>query len=188
MGREKALLPWGETDLLGHALRRLGEACAETAVLSGSHRFETHRFEDRGVPVHPDLPIDAGPLGGVLTGLTILEAELGLFLAIDLPFVTVPLLSHLIALSQGHDAVVPVSPQGPEPLCAVYSRKCAGPIRARIDRGQLKMTSFWPDVRVRRVEAAELVAFGDPERLFLNVNTAADYDRARAAQRGLRAG
>jgi molybdopterin-guanine dinucleotide biosynthesis protein A len=152
------------------------------AILSGSHRFENHRFEERGVPVHPDLPIDAGPLGGVLTGLTILEAELGVFLAVDLPFVSIPLLSHLIRLADGHDAVVPVSPGGPEPLCAVYSRACAGPIRARIDRGQLKMTSFWPDVRVRRVEPAELFAFGDPERLFQNVNTSADYERALAAR------
>ncbi len=178
MGREKALLPWGETDLLGHALYRLREMCRTVAILSGS----THRFEDRGVPVRPDLEMDAGPLGGVLTGLTILEADLGLFLAVDLPLVTVELLRHLVTLAEGHDAVVPISPGGPEPLCAVYARSCAEPIRARIDRGQLKMTSFWPDVRVRRVEATEVARFGDPERLFLNVNTAADYERALAAR------
>lgn len=178
MGREKALLPWGPTDLLGHALGRLREACGTVAILSGPK----HRFEDRGVTVRPDVEVVAGPLGGVLTGLTILEAELGLFLAVDLPLVPVELLRHLITLAEGHDAVVPISPGGPEPLCAVYARACAEPIRARIDRGELKMTSFWPDVRVRRVEAVELLRFGDPEKLFLNVNTPAEYERALRAR------
>jgi molybdopterin-guanine dinucleotide biosynthesis protein A len=172
MGREKALLPWGETDLLGHTLRRLGRTCAETAVLGPS------RFEGRGVPVHPDIVIDAGPLGGILTGLAVLEAELALFLAVDLPLIPVPLLQHLVFLAQDHDAVVPFSPTGPEPLCAVYSRACAEPVRARIDHGEYKMTSFWPDVRVRRVEPAEVSVFGDPATIFLNVNSPDDFERA----------
>jgi molybdopterin-guanine dinucleotide biosynthesis protein A len=188
MGRDKALLPWGDTDLVGHALRRLGEACRTTAILSGSlPRFEdrgvSHRFEDRDVPVHADILIDAGPLGGLLTGLAVLEAELGLFLAVDLPLIPVPLLRHLIVLAQDHDAVVPISPTGPEPLCAVYSRACAKPIRARIDQGEYKMTSFWPDVRVRRVESTDLGAFGDPATLFLNVNSPDDYEKALRLRR-----
>jgi molybdopterin-guanine dinucleotide biosynthesis protein A len=176
MGRDKALLPWGDTDLLGHALRGLGTTTGTTAVLSGS----APRFEDRGLPVYPDVVVDVGPLGGILTGLACLEADLGLFLAVDLPLIPVSLLQHLLFLAQPFDAVVPISPNGPEPLCAVYTRACEKPIRDRIGRGELKMTAFWPDVRVRRVEGAELRTFGDPEALFLNVNSPADYERARA--------
>jgi molybdopterin-guanine dinucleotide biosynthesis protein A len=179
MGRDKALLPWGERDLLGHTLRRLREACAETAILSGSR----HRFEDRGVPVYPDLCLDAGPLGALLTGLAVPEADLALFLAVDLPFITVPLLQHLLALAPSYDAVVPLSPSGPEPLCAVYSRACADSIRARVARAELEMTSFWPDVRVRRVGPSELAAFGDPATLFLNANSPGDYERALGLRR-----
>jgi len=185
MGQDKALLPWGDTDLLGHTLSRLthcrlGMSSAETAVLSGS----THRFEDRDVPVYRDIVIDAGPLGGILTGLAVLEADLSLFLAVDLPLTTVPFLRHLLSLAEEHDAVVPISPSGPEPLCAVYTRACAEPIRSRIAKGELKMTSFWPDVRVRRVEPHEIAAFGDPATLFLNVNSPSDYERARALGEG----
>jgi molybdopterin-guanine dinucleotide biosynthesis protein A len=189
MGRDKALLPWGDTDLLGHTLRRLsrglthrrlGPTSAETAVLSGS----SHRFADRGVHVYPDIVIDAGPLGGILTGLASVKADLGLFLAVDLPLITVPFLEYLLTLAPDHDAVVPLSPSGPEPLCAVYTRTCAEPIRNRIARGELKMTSFWPDVRVRRVEPHEIAAFGDPATLFLNVNSPSDYERARALGEG----
>jgi molybdopterin-guanine dinucleotide biosynthesis protein A len=184
MGRDKALLPWGDTDLLGHTLERLsrglGPTSAETAVLTGS----SHRFADRGVPVYADVVIDAGPLGGILTGLASANADLGLFLAVDLPLVPVPLLRHLLSLTPGHDAVVPLSPSGPEPLCAVYTRACVEPIRSRIAKGELKMTTFWPDVRVRRVEPQEIAGFGDPAILFLNVNSPSDYERARALGEG----
>jgi hypothetical protein len=40
------------------------------------------------------------------------------------------------------------------------------------------MTGFWGDLRVKQPDAAQLRAFGDPERLFLNLNAPADYERA----------
>jgi hypothetical protein len=43
---------------------------------------------------------------------------------------------------------------------------------------ELKMTSFWPDVRVREVDTGELRAFGDPAEMFRNLNTPADYDES----------
>src|SRR5262249_28339515 len=146
-----------------------------TAILSGP----TRRFVDRGLAVHPDLLVDTGALGAILTGLAALGEGCGLFLAVDLPLVPVGLLRHLLGLAKEQDAVVPVTTGGPEPLCAVYAWSAAAAIRARIDRGELKMTSFWADVRVRQVGVDELRPYGDPDRMFLNVNTPADYERAR---------
>ena len=177
MGRDKAVLRWRTTDLLGHTLDRLRDACGSAAILSGP----TRRFAERGVPVHPDLLKDAGALGGILTGLGTLAEGYGLFLAVDLPLVPAALLRHLLVLAEGQDAVVPVTAVGPEPLCAVYSWSTAATIRARINRGEYKMTSFWPDVRVLRVEEEDLRHWGDPGLMFLNVNTPLDYERARDA-------
>ena len=174
MGKDKALLAWGATTLLDHTLARLRDACGETRILCGPEA----RYGDRGVPVDLDVIEDAGALGGVLTGLTVLAARAepasGLFLAIDLPEVPTELLRHLVALSDAFDAVVPISPAGPEPLSAVYSARCLEPIRARVARGDYKMTCFWPDVRVREVRADELRGFGDPAALFRNLNTPED--------------
>ena len=41
------------------------------------------------------------------------------------------------------------------------------------------MTSFWSDVRVREVDPTELSRFGDPERMFVNLNQPRDYAGAR---------
>jgi hypothetical protein len=41
------------------------------------------------------------------------------------------------------------------------------------------MTSVWPDVRMRKVGEGELSAFGDPDLLLRNLNTASDYEASR---------
>ena len=170
MGRDKALLPWGETDLLDHALDRLRAVTGDVRILSGSEP----RYFDRGAAVLTDPVPDAGPLAGVLAGLAAAGGRTGLFLAVDLPLVPVALLAHLVELADDWDAVVPVSPRGPEPLCAVYGPPCLEPVRRRVARGDLKMTSFWPDVRVRELPPEELHAFGDVAELFRNLNRPED--------------
>jgi molybdopterin-guanine dinucleotide biosynthesis protein A len=179
MEQDKALLAWGPSDLLHHTLGRLSQVTTDSRILSGP----TTRYLDRGVPVHPDVVPDAGPLGGLLTALEEAGDDRALILAVDLPLVPVPLLAHLAERARlwvEADAVVPVSPRGPEPLCAVYGPRCLEPVRGRVAARDFKMTSFWKDARVQEIGSEELSIFGDPDRLFLNVNLSEDYARARA--------
>jgi molybdopterin-guanine dinucleotide biosynthesis protein A len=170
MGRDKALLPWGKGDLLNHAVARLRAVAEDVRILSGPAR----RYVERGVPVEPDVVAGAGPLAGVLTGLAAAPGRAGLFLAVDLPAVPVALLARLVERAEGWDAVVPVSPRGPEPLCALYGPGCLASIRRRIATGELKMTAFWPDVRVLQLQPSELGEFGDPAEMFRNLNAPED--------------
>ena len=174
MGRDKALLRWGEGDLLGHTLFRLRAVVPEVHILAGREL----RYTDRGVPVDTDPVSGAGSLAGLLAALDAAGGRAALLLAVDLPLVPAGLLSRLLALLPGSDAVVPVSERGPEPLCAVYGAGCLGAVRRRIAAGDFKMTSFWPDVRVRELGPGETAAFGLPDRLFLNVNAPSDYAAA----------
>jgi molybdopterin-guanine dinucleotide biosynthesis protein A len=171
MGRDKALLPWGGATLLDHAVARLARVCAEVRILCGPRE----RYADRGLRLVVDAS-GGGPLAGVSAALA--AGADALCLGVDLPNVTVELLAAIAALDPAADAVVPVTARGPEPLCALYRRGCREPVARRLARGDLKMTSFWPDVRVRALEGGALAAFGDAERLFANVNAPEDYRRA----------
>jgi molybdopterin-guanine dinucleotide biosynthesis protein A len=175
MGRDKAFLPWGETDLLGHALARLRMVTDDVRILSGAEL----RYTDRGVPVEVDAAPDLGPLGGLAAALEAAAGEDVLLLGVDLPLVPPALLTRLTELARGFEAVVPVPARGPEPLCALYGPTCREAVQRHVVGGDLKMTAFWPDVRVREVDPTDLGAFGDPGELFLNVNTSADYERAQ---------
>ncbi len=173
MGRDKALLPWGETDLLGHAIARLRTVTADVCILCGPEP----RYLDRGVPVVTDALPDAGPLAGVVAGLASAPGRPGLFLAVDLPHVPASLLARLVELSEGWDGVVPLSPGGPEPLCALYGPACLAPMRRQMAAGKLKMAVSWPGVRVRRPGPDELALRGDPGVVFRNLNAPGDLGR-----------
>jgi len=175
MGGDKALLPWGNTTLLDHAIARMRAVVPELLLLAG----EATRYADRGLPVVADACPDGGPLSGLLGGLDHVPGGGGIFLAVDVPRVPEALLRHLLQSAGNHDAVVPVSPAGPEPLCAVYGPGCAEPIRRRLAAGERKMTCFWPDVRVLQLEIRTEMGFGPPERIFLNVNSPEEYELAR---------
>ena len=170
MGRDKALLPWGDVDLLDHAVARLRAVAGDVRILCGPER----RYVERGLPVEPDVVLGAGPLAGVLTGLIAAPDRPGLFLAVDMPHVPVALLARLVERAESGDAVVPVSPRGPEPLCAVYGPGCREPIRRRIAAGDFKMTAFWREVRVLQMSPAEIGEFGEPTEMFRNLNTPND--------------
>jgi molybdopterin-guanine dinucleotide biosynthesis protein A len=174
MGRDKALLPWGSTTLLDHAIDRLARVCGEVRILSGSES----RYGDRGVAVLVDRLADRGPLAGVARGIESLEGGVGLFLAVDLPCVAPSFLSFLLDAALGSDAAVPVHASGEEPLCAVYGPACLGAVQRRLQLGESRMTSFWPDVRLRTVTDHEIRRYGDPADLFYNVNTPDDLARA----------
>jgi molybdopterin-guanine dinucleotide biosynthesis protein A len=170
MGRDKALLPWQGSTLLDHAIARLSAVCGEVRILCGPGP----RYEDRGRPLVVDAIPDGGPLAGIAAGLESAGDAAGVYLGVDLPHVPVALLEMLIALTDA-DAIVPVTPGGPEPLCAVYGPGCRDAVRARLAAGDRRMTSFWPDVRVREWGPADIGRFGPPADLFANLNGPLDY-------------
>jgi molybdopterin-guanine dinucleotide biosynthesis protein A len=171
MGRDKALLPWGNTTLLDHAVARLRAVTTEVRLLPGPDP----RYLERGLPLVTDGVRGAGPLAGVLAGLEASGGAAGLFLAVDLPFVPEALLARLVERLAGADAVVPVTADGPHPLCAAYAAGCVPAMRLRLAAGQRKMTAFWPDVRVHELREEELARFGEPASLLRNANTPEEY-------------
>lgn len=178
MGRDKALLPWGASTLLGHAVARLRDAVGEVVILGGA----AARYEGHGAPALADLHPGQGPLGGLLTALAALGGrEAVLLLGVDVPFATVPVLRQLVeAAHAGDDVVVPLTAEGPQPLCALYRATCLEPVRRSLERGDRRMTAFWPELSVRRLGREELLPQGDPELLFRNLNTPEEYAAHRA--------
>ncbi len=167
MGRDKALLPWRDTTLLGHALARAIEVANDVRILSGPER----RYEDQGAVVVEDAICGAGAISGLYTALVDAWAD-GVprlfWLAVDLPQVPVTFVRELIkGLDQG-DVVLARTSRGDEPLCAAFrTDPCIEAVRRSIFDGRLKLTSALGGLKVLHVDAADLV--------FANVNTPNEY-------------
>ena len=98
----------------------------------------------------------------------------------DMPFVTAELLRELAAGLESADACLPASdgPRGVEPLCAAYGPAVRPAIEAALARGDRRAVAFHDSVRVAILNGEKIRSLGDPGRLFFNVNTAQDLERA----------
>ncbi len=132
----------------------------------------------------PDVRPGCGSLGGIYTAVVSGTGPV-LCIAWDMPFVTPGLLRALVDGSAGYDAFLPESDgkRGVEPLCAVYGPACAPAIERRLALGDLKAIGFHPEVKVGTLPLERVREFGEPDVLFLNVNTPEDLERAEAVWR-----
>jgi molybdenum cofactor guanylyltransferase len=184
LGIDKTTMPWpppppGET--AGQGGRTLLEATGASLEAVCDEVLVVAYRGDRPVPyrVVPDLYEEGGSLGGIYSGLSAATDEFALAVATDMPFLSLPLLRWMLAQPRDYDVLLPVSDR-PEPLHAVYGRACLEPLRRRLEAGQLRISDFLAEVRVREVPAEVSRRF-DPEGLtFFNVNTPDDLQRARA--------
>ena len=135
-----------------------------------------------GVPVQADIVPNAGGLGGIHAALHRAKSPV-LIVAWDMPFVPASLLGRLREMGDSADVAVPESDssrRGVEPLCAFYSSACLPFVEQSLAAGDLRVVGFHSSVRVARLPASEVSAFGDPELLFMNVNTPDDLAVAEA--------
>jgi molybdopterin-guanine dinucleotide biosynthesis protein A len=169
-GRDKALLDWGGRPLVLHIAEQVREA-AGSVTLVGT----PERYGHLGLTVLPDRgPPQCGPLGGLLAALDHTTADWNLVVACDMPRLTPDFLAGLLeeAAARDHDVLLPQDSQGrPEPLCAVYHRRCRAAIEAALSAGVRKMTDAFAAVRVSPLAGLD-------DRVFANLNRPGDLASA----------
>jgi molybdopterin-guanine dinucleotide biosynthesis protein A len=180
MGRNKALMELDGRTLLSRILDKLARLCDEL-IVSTNHVEPYRGLEARVVP---DVIPGRGALGGVHAGLAAMRNERALVVACDMPFLSLSLLRFMAGVSPGYDVVVPRVGQYYEPLHAVYSAACAGPIEQLMAGGPRRIVSLYRHVRVREVTEDEVRLFG-ADLSFANVNTPSDWAEVqRVSARG----
>ena len=134
-----------------------------------------------GVPVRSDIVPNAGGLGGIHAALHHSRMPV-MVVAWDMPFVPAGLLWRLREMGDSADVAVPESDsrRGVEPLCAFYAPTCLPAIERSLADNDLRVVGFHSSVRVARLPAVEVSAFGNPELLFMNVNTPDELALAEA--------
>lgn len=173
-GRDKALVILGKKRLIEYGLDLLRSIFEEVLIIANQPR----QFQFLDVPIACDVIRGAGSLGGVLTGLIHAKAEKCFIVACDMPFLNPSFIRSLVDRADRYDVVVPVVKGEPEPLHAVYSKRCIGPIAKRILEKDYRIINFYTRVTTLQVKEEEWLHL-DPERLsFLNINTPSDFEDA----------
>jgi molybdopterin-guanine dinucleotide biosynthesis protein A len=183
LGRDKASEPLLGVPLLQRVVSRLEPLVTQVvAVKARGQRLPGVHCRPALLEVEDAYP-GAGPLGGLYTGLSAMKPEAAIAVACDMPLLSTALVAELLRLSDGYDVVIPISDDHPQPLCAVYRKRCLEPIRRRLEAGAFKLMGFYEDVNVLEVPPAAWRRF-DPEGLsFQNLNREEDLQRAEAVLR-----
>ena len=173
-GANKALLRVGGVRIVDRLVAALEPVAQDLFIVAP----DAAAYADLGLRVVGDVIPGAGSLGGIYTAIVESRCPRTIVVACDMPFITTELLQALVAV-EPTDVVLPRTAQGYEPLCAVYAKSCGPVFRDRIMRGELRVAAAREALRVAEIGPETLAAFDREGRLFANVNTPHDYERAK---------
>jgi molybdenum cofactor guanylyltransferase len=139
MGRDKALLPIEGSLLVERTAERVRAAAGNVTLIGAPGRYA-----HLGLPVLPDLVEDGGqggPICGLHTALKTTRADWNLVVACDMPGLTTPFLSDLLAAAKQMECtcLAPKTDSGLHPLCAVYHRRAGNAVEFAIQHKSFKM-------------------------------------------------
>jgi len=179
MGTEKAFLKMNGVELIRIVIEEMKKIVAEVLVVGAG----CGALKIPGVKIVKDVVPGCGPLGGIHAVLANSSYERCLVAGCDMPFFNARLGELLIAEAEGYDAAVPLVKGLPEPLFAVYTRRCIKHVESNLLKKWYKITSFYPLVRVNFLKEeyikSALKYNGKIEKFFFNVNTPQDLEKAK---------
>jgi molybdopterin-guanine dinucleotide biosynthesis protein A len=172
-GTNKAFAEVQGVRLIERTIRVMGSVCPRLLLVTNTPA----EYAYLQLPMVEDLIKGLGPLGGIYTGLEVIEDENGLFVACDMPFLREDLLRYMVTLRGDFDAVVPRIDWMVEPLHALYTKKCLPSLRKFIHSQELQILKFFQKIRVRYLEEEEIRKVDPDLKSFFNINRPEDLER-----------
>jgi molybdopterin-guanine dinucleotide biosynthesis protein A len=175
-GRNKAVENIAGTTLIERVARQLSAITGSVILV-----VDTSNNSFSQIPaalVAADVYPGKGPLGGIYTGLCSSHTAANILVACDMPFLNTALLTHMVNLLPGYDAVIPRWQNGQiEPLHGIYSTACIPVMKKRLENNRLSISECLQELRVLYLDEQEFIKF-DPDFLsFFNINNQADIER-----------
>ncbi len=173
MGTNKALLDVHGEPMIQRIYRTLAEIFIEVIVVTN----EPERYTFLPCRKVNDLWPGTGTMVGIHAGLAACEGSDAFVVGCDMPFLKPSLIRHLVGLKDESDVVVPRTPDGLQPLHALYRRSSIRFIERYLQKGDLSMMHLLAELRTRQVTPGEIECVDHSFSSFINVNTLEEYDR-----------
>ncbi|KIH75534.1 molybdenum cofactor guanylyltransferase [Geoalkalibacter ferrihydriticus] len=169
MGRDKATLRVGGQTLFARTLEML-RGIFPRVLIAGDR-------PDLAMPETPSVPdiYPGSALGGLHGALSAAQSPWIFVVPCDLAHPDPDLVRFILSHRNGCDLVVPRTPQGLEPVFALYHKNCLPLMEQMLVRGDYRIFDFYRQVHARYLEADSLPAGW--QRALLNLNTPDDLRR-----------
>jgi molybdopterin-guanine dinucleotide biosynthesis protein A len=169
MKRDKALLPFGGyTSLAEYQYERFKASFSNVYISAKENKF------DFSVDIIEDCYADSSPLVSLISIFeTLTDIDEVVVLSVDSPFVTEEHFKTLCHRAEKEsDIIVVESPNGLEPLCAIYRQRIVSIAKEMLQTNQHRLKSLFERVKTQKV------LFLD-EKPFMNLNYPLDYELAK---------
>ncbi len=142
-------------------------------VIKGNNKW----YEKFGYPVVKDIFEEQTPLIGIYTGLISSSTFENFVISCDMPFFNPDLVMFMYNQIKGYDACICQHNGRLEPLYAIYTKDCLPSIKSTIQNRSYAVQSFFNQIKIRWILEEEIRNFGEPEKLFFNLNTIEDFQK-----------
>ncbi|HLJ32823.1 MAG TPA: molybdenum cofactor guanylyltransferase [Ktedonobacteraceae bacterium] len=179
MGTDKALLPLthaSSSTFLAHLVTALSSLCDELLLVARDEEQATrYKVAASTIRIVTDKVPDSGPLMGISSGLSAIQAAKALVVAVDMPFAQPALVAWLLARASTTAITVPVVNDIPQVLFAVYPRSILPQIETNIAQGRRDPRSLLTSAPVQYIDEAQLRGVDPQLRSFININTPEEW-------------
>jgi molybdopterin-guanine dinucleotide biosynthesis protein A len=173
-GSNKAMAPWRGRRVID-AVVGAARAVSHTVFIVAN---DAAAYEDLNLDIVPDSFPAAGPLAGLHAALQHAQGNRVLLLGCDMPLLNLRLLDWLWRRKTWAPALVPIGPQGPEPLHALYHVSLLPLVERRLMRLRNSgLRSFLQDIPCGEISAERLRRFCPDLLCLASANTRAELDR-----------
>lgn len=173
-GIDKPLISIGGQRIIDRTFQVVSHCCREV-IISSNNPQPYRKFP---VAIIPDLHPNKGALGGIYSCLEQSFFPYALILAGDMPFISAAAIRYLWSRHKDYDVILPKSDDGHQPLHAIYHKNCRQAIKEQLDADKLKISGFFPHVRILEILTEQHPSCFGPG-YFFNLNTPDDVKKAQ---------
>ncbi len=179
-GRDKVIEPLDGVMLVERVVSVLTPLFSEI-ILVGHYRQEID-----GYKTVSDIIPGCGPLGGIYTALASSANSYCFVFAADMPNLNMELIRYMAGLKEKADVIIPRLSKGMEPLHAIYSNATIPVIKDLLEKKSFKISNLIEQMNTEYIGYQSINAFGDPLKIFSNINTLSDINNSSETVTGNR--
>ena len=170
MGKDKALLPFGEFEtLVEFQYRRLQKIFQEVSI---SWKNEKVKLDAKSIFDDEKFSKISAPAVGLYSILNSLEDEYVFILSVDSPFFEESEILRLFKeVEGGYDAIIPITENGVEPLIAIYHKRVLSKIEYLLKTKNYKLKQLMQHLNTKYVKYVD-------SKSFINLNYPEQYEKA----------
>jgi len=176
-GKNKAYLKIGDSRFLDRVTGTLRECFNEILLVTKDPAAYTRVQKD--IKITKDISDIHSPLSGIHAGLSNMEADYAFCIGCDTPFLKGEVVEILVnEIEPNADVIVPYSGTYFQPLCAIYSKRCAPSIEGQLSKNDLKVDNLFSKIRIKTIPYEIFQQVDEDLISFFNVNSPQDLEYA----------